>query len=102
VVFFEVRMTPAEVRAVAKEAATEAVKACAPTIAQKAVTETLMALGIDAENPLDTQADFNWLHNTRRQSEKFRFALFLAVAVSLMGFLGAALWGGIIDAIRGQ
>lgn len=83
-------MTPEETRTVAKEAANEAVAA------------TLTALGIDINNPHDTQADFNWLHNTRKQSEKFRFALLLALTISLLGFLGAVLWSGIVQAIRGE
>jgi serine protease inhibitor len=59
------------------------------------VSETLRGLGIDADNPLETQKDFQSLHDWRVSIEKIRHkAILSAVGVVVVGAL-AALWLGI-------
>src|SRR5581483_10655975 len=50
--------TPEELRGIAQEAAKEVAREAAREAAQQAVRETLLAIGIDASDPLASQRDF--------------------------------------------
>ena len=71
-------MTEAEVRKIAHEAARQAVK------------ETLTALGVDADHPLEAQKDFQMLRDWRRSAETVKKqSLVTAVGILTAGIIGA-------------
>lgn len=71
-------MTEAEVRKIAHEAARQAVK------------ETLTALGVDADHPLEAQKDFQMLRDWRRSADTVkRQSLITAVGILTAGIIGA-------------
>lgn len=71
-------MTEDDIRQIAHEAA------------RKAVQETLTTLGVDANNPLETQKDFQMLRDWRRSAETVkRQSLITAVGILTAGILGA-------------
>jgi len=71
-------MTEEEIRAIAHEAAKQAVK------------QTFTTLGIDADNPLEAQKDFQMLRDWRRSAETVKKqSLVTAVGILTAGVLGA-------------
>ena len=66
----------ARTRAIAKEAAREAVQ------------EMMTRLGIDNTNPLDMQRDMQWVRDTRKGSEKIK-------EKGILTLIGAAVLGGV-------
>lgn len=61
----------------------------ADAAADAAVARTLVALGIDADDPLEMQADFLHLRNWRKSTEAVkRKALLTAVGVIVTGAIG--------------
>lgn len=48
------------------------VKAAAEDAGRAAAKETLTALGVDVDNPLEMQADFGWVRKSRVGSEDLR------------------------------
>lgn len=71
-------MTEAEVRKIAHEAARQAVK------------ETLTALGVDADHPLEAQKDFQMLRDWRRSADTVKKqSLVTAVGILTAGIIGA-------------
>jgi hypothetical protein len=76
-------MNPNEVRTVAQQAARDAVK------------ETLLAIGIDINDPLAAQRDFASLREWRQSIEAVRSKGFLTlVGIAVTGML-ALLWTGL-------
>jgi len=63
--------------------------------ARVTVGETLRGLGVDVDNPLEVQRDFQALHEWRVSMQKIRRkALLSAVGVVVAGVL-AAIWVGV-------
>lgn len=64
------------------------------TIVKKTVHETLLQLGLDADDPLELQADFGHLRKSRKSAEQLRGrSMWLVIATAIAGFLSAA-WTG--------
>lgn len=71
-------MTEAEIRKIAHEAARQAVK------------ETLISLGVDADDPLEYQRDMQHLRSWRQASETVkRQSIITAVGIIIAGTIGA-------------
>lgn len=80
-------LTDAEIRELVDEAAKQA--------ARQAVRETLLTLGIDSENPLETQKDFQHLRGWRTATDTMkRQGILTATGVIVAGGLGI-LWYSI-------
>jgi hypothetical protein len=69
-----------DLREIAREAAREAVK------------ELLIALGIDAKEPLEMQEDFAWLRRYRKMSEKVGSRVLITLITIFVGGGAAAIW----------
>ena len=64
-------------------------------IVSESVYETLTLLGLDHENPLEMQRDFQYLREWRTASEKIKTqGLMVILAILITGLCGA-LWLGI-------
>lgn len=110
-------LTAEQVEEIATRAATRAAKASVEDAAQRAahqaaqeaslsredtrmliaesVRQTLIQLGVESENPLEMQKDFNHLRNWRRSGEEIkRKGMMVAVATFVSG-LAALIWLGI-------
>lgn len=59
------------------------------------VVETLVKLGVDAENPIEMQRDFSHLREWRQTTESLKRRGALAVLSMLLAGGAAALWLGI-------
>lgn len=67
----------------------EIVKAVAKEAAEEAVKRTLLTLGIDADNPLETQADMRHVREWRKSIATVkRQGLITAIAIITTGFIG--------------
>lgn len=69
-------------------------------IIQETVATTLTQLGIDHENPIEMQKDFQYLHDLRRTSESLKSKGLLALVGVLVSGLLAATWLGIKEALK--
>jgi len=70
-------------------------------VVKEAVKETLVSLGIDACDPMETQQDFHFLRDLRQSTEKIKSkARLVAVGVLVTAALGV-LWIGIKSAFLG-
>lgn len=63
--------------------------------ARRIVRACLRELGIDAAEPLETQADFAFLRRQRLASERLGMAARLALIGVLVSGAAGALWAGI-------
>jgi len=68
--------------------------------ARKIVRACLRELGIDAADPLETQADFAFLRRQRLASERLGMAARLALVGVLVSGAAGALWAGIRHAFH--
>lgn len=66
---------------------------------KETVKETLIALGIDACDPMDMQRDFQFLREVRQMTEKVKGKTVLAVAGVLVAALLGVIWIGIKHAV---
>lgn len=64
------------------------------TLIQNTVHATLTQLGIDQENPLEMQRDFQWMRRWRQASESLPKAGIVAVLGVFVTGMCAALWIG--------
>ena len=64
-------------------------------IVREAVVDTLMLMGVDAENPIEMQKDFQHLREWRGTVEAVKRRSLLTVAGILATGLVAAVWVGI-------
>lgn len=95
------RAAKASVEAAAEKAATRAAQEASLTRDQtrdliaESVRQTLIQLGVESENPLEMQKDFQHLRNWRRSGEEIkRKGLLVAVGTFVSG-LAALIWLGI-------
>lgn len=71
-------------------------------IVRMSVRETLISLGIDATDPMETQRDFQTLRDWRKSAASIRSkSIMVLVGIVVTGAL-AALWVGIRYAITGK
>jgi hypothetical protein len=70
-------------------------------IVKEAVKETLVSLGIDACDPMETQQDFHFLRDLRLTTGKIKSKARLAVVGVLVAAALGVLWIGIKKAICG-
>lgn len=93
-------LTEAEIRALVDKAAAEAAARAAKEVAREAakvaVHETLIAIGIDAKNPLEAQADAQFTRDLRQSFATVK----KQGIVTAIGILTAALFGLIWMAIK--
>lgn len=68
--------------------------------ARTIVRTCLRELGIDAADPMETQADFAFLRRQRLASEKLGMAARLALIGVLVSGAAGALWAGIRHAFQ--
>lgn len=66
-------------------------KTVASEAAHAAVHETLIAMGIDPDNPMDAQRDMVWLRATRERCESTAGRAFAAIIVLILGSIGTAI-----------
>ena len=78
-----VTLTRAELRQITKEAALEA------------VGEMLTKLGIQHEQPLEMQRDFQFIRDWRLSSESVKVKAFIAAVTILISGLAGAAWMGL-------
>ena len=70
-------------------------KAQLKEIVAEGVQETFIQLGLDHENPLEMQRDFQYLREWRTASEKIKTqGIYTIVAIIITGLFGA-LWVGV-------
>lgn len=110
-------LTPEQVEEIATRAATRAARASVESAAEKAATraaaeasltrdqtrdliaesvrQTLIQLGVESENPLEMQRDFQHLRNWRKSGEEIkRKSLMVVIGTFLTGLIGL-IWLGI-------
>ncbi len=63
--------------------------------ARMIVRATLVELGVDAADPIETQADFAFLRRQRLASERLGLATKFALVGVLVSGAAGALWAGI-------
>ncbi len=69
---------------------------------RRAVHETLSALGIDAKEPQELQADFLFLRKQRKGSEELSKWVRRSILTAALGGLCYALWEGLRQAVKIQ
>jgi hypothetical protein len=69
-------------------------------VVQEAVRETLVALGIDAADPIQTQADLAWLRRMRKATASAASKIGAAVIGILVTALAGAIWLGARALLR--
>lgn len=71
-----------------------------PKIVADSVKQTLLQLGLDATNPIETQADMKYLRDWRTSVESLRSKSFWAVVSTLLLGLMGLLYIGLQDWIH--
>ena len=67
-------------------------------IVERTVKKTLLTMGIDTSNPMETQRDFKSLRDWRRSSEAMQtYGFRTAISILVAGILGA-IWLGLQNA----
>lgn len=69
--------------------------------AEKAVIEVLKALGVDADNPTETQQDMQHLRQQRKASQKIGITVKISIILTATSGLLALIWTGIQQAAKG-
>lgn len=94
-------MTPSDIEAVAVRAAQAAVREMdhpsresMQALVSEAVKQTLIQLGIDHQNPLEMQQDFQYLRTWRKSGQELKRKTTIALAgLFLSGFVALFLMG---------
>lgn len=96
-------LTPQQVEELAESAARRAIQtAFAPDVIAEAVRQTLIQLGVDAENPLEMQRDFQHLRQWRKAEAELKSKGLIALVGILVSGFAALLLLGLRSWIKGQ
>lgn len=71
-------------------------------IVSESVKETLTRIGVDADDPLEMQKDFQHLREWRETTQSVKAKGLLAVVTLLVSGTAAALWMGFKEMIVGR
>lgn len=86
------QLTKEEMRAMIREVVEETTK--------KAVEETFLRMGLQTDDPIEAQRDFQHLRSWRKSTESLGAkALAVAVGILITGALGA-LWAGLMTKLH--
>ena len=78
----------------------EEIESIAKVAGRVGAHETLLALGIDASKPIDTQRDFAHLRWWREIAESVTRTAVIAFFVSAGGVVGGLIWAGFKLAVK--
>ena len=67
----------------------------ASAAAHEAVKETLLAMGINPNNPIEVQEDFAWVRKYRELSEKVGSRILLTIMTLLTAGIAGMIWKSI-------
>lgn len=84
---------------IATKVATKVAEDVAEEAAARATERTLKMLGLDAANPLDSQADMAYVRKQRLASEKISAGVRWAIISAFLSGAAATLWVGLKAAL---